>query len=280
MRSVPALALVLLTALPATALSVEIRARAIAPGEPVRIVVETERELAELDASFLGRDVAFHPDGAGHWAGWSLVALDAEAGLSVLELQGRLADGSLIEATHAFRVEARSFPEERLSVAPRYVEPPAEVRERLADERRRLAAIYARRDPGPELTFTRPVPGEPTSPFGTRRVFNGKPRAPHSGIDLEAATGTPVLASAAGTVALAEDLYYSGGTVLVDHGGGLFTIYAHLSEIEVEVGARVEAGSRIGLSGATGRVTGPHLHWGAKIGDVPFDPLALLEPVF
>jgi murein DD-endopeptidase MepM/ murein hydrolase activator NlpD len=124
----------------------------------------------------------------------------------------------------------------------------------------------------------KPVPGDPTSEFGTHRFFNGEPRAPHPGIDLHAASGTPVFASGPGRVALAEDLYYSGGTVIVDHGGGLFTIYAHLSRIESKAGATIEAGQQLGLSGATGRVTGPHLHWGARVGEAIFDPRALLDP--
>ena len=121
------------------------------------------------------------------------------------------------------------------------------------------------------------MPGTATSVFGTRRVFNGKPRDPHSGLDLRAASGTPVHSSGPGVVSLAQELYYSGNTVIVDHGGGLFTIYAHLSEIRVQEGDTAEAGDVLGLSGATGRVTGPHLHWGAKIGSVPFDPTALLD---
>ena len=95
---------------------------------------------------------------------------------------------------------------------------------------------------------------------------------------LRAATGTPVLCSGPGRIALAADLYYSGGTVIVDHGGGLFTIYAHLSKIEAKEGAKIAAGDRVGLSGATGRVTGPHLHWGARVGSEIFDPRALLDP--
>ena len=125
--------------------------------------------------------------------------------------------------------------------------------------------------------FVRPVPGQPTSVFGTRRVFNGQARDPHPGLDLRAASGTDVVASGPGRVVLAQDLYYSGNTVIVDHGGGLFTLYAHLSSIGVENGANVEAGQSLGASGATGRVTGPHLHWGAKIGAIPFNPTALLD---
>jgi murein DD-endopeptidase MepM/ murein hydrolase activator NlpD len=143
-----------------------------------------------------------------------------------------------------------------------------------------LVAVYESRRlvVPPGQPFLRPVPGDPTSVFGTRRFFNEQPRDPHPGLDLRASTGTPVISSGAGRVALAAELYYAGGTVIVDHGGGLFTVYAHLSELLVEDGDEVDAGSRIGLSGATGRVTGPHLHWGAKIGNRPFDPEALLDP--
>jgi murein DD-endopeptidase MepM/ murein hydrolase activator NlpD len=126
--------------------------------------------------------------------------------------------------------------------------------------------------------FVRPVPGEPTSIFGTRRIFNGKPRSPHPGLDLRAAEGTEVRASGPGKVVIAQDLYYSGNIVILDHGGGLFTLYAHLSELRVAEGDAIAAGQTIGLSGSTGRVTGPHLHWGAKIGNHPFDPRALLDP--
>ena len=125
----------------------------------------------------------------------------------------------------------------------------------------------------------RPVGGDPTSIFGTRRVFNGQPRSPHPGLDLRASEGTPVRSSGAGRVAIAQDLYYSGNTVIVDHGGGLYTLYAHLSSIDVAEDQEIGPGQIVGESGATGRVTGPHLHWGAKIGNRPFDPRALLEPV-
>jgi murein DD-endopeptidase MepM/ murein hydrolase activator NlpD len=110
-------------------------------------------------------------------------------------------------------------------------------------------------------------------------VFNGKRASPHSGLDLRASKGDPVRAAGGGRVVLAESLYYSGNTVILDHGAGLFTLYAHLSEIKVEDGDDTAQEQIIGLAGATGRVTGPHLHWGAKIGDRPFDPSALLDPL-
>jgi murein DD-endopeptidase MepM/ murein hydrolase activator NlpD len=264
--------------------SISVRARAVAPSEPVRFEVHSPETLQSLRGEFLGEPVFFFRsskgDGREIWSGWALVGLDTAAGLTSIEVRGQAADGREVLGSLAVSVEARQFPEEQLSVEPKYVEPPREVQERLAQERQQLRAVYASRRPVlPAVdAFVRPVSGEPTSIFGTRRVFNGKPRSPHSGLDLRAETGTPVHCSGPGRVTLAMDLYYSGNTVIVDHGAGLFTIYAHLSELQVEVGEEVEAGQVLGLSGATGRVTGPHLHWGAKIGSRPFDPTALLDP--
>ncbi|RMG48675.1 MAG: M23 family metallopeptidase [Acidobacteria bacterium] len=264
-------------------LSIEVRARAIAPGEPLRVIVASPVPLEDLRGHFLGRPLSFvaSPGGRARWWSWALVPLDADPGPAVIEVSGRTEAGRPVAGARAVDVVARDFPREEIRVAPRYVEPPAGVRERLQRERSRLQRIYARRTapPGPLGPFVAPVPGEPTSVFGTRRFFNGKPRDPHPGLDLKAARGTPVRASGPGVVALAGDLYYSGNTVIIDHGAGLFTIYAHLDRIEVREGEAVRAGQRIGASGATGRVTGPHLHWGAKIGTEPFDPRALLDPV-
>jgi murein DD-endopeptidase MepM/ murein hydrolase activator NlpD len=267
------------------AITIEINARAIAPGEPVRIEVLSPEPLEWLEGSFLEQTVFMSRIGsteAGErWSGWAMIDLDQRPGQAAVEMSGTAECGRAAVGTRAVTIAAKEFPEEHLSVAPKYVEPPPEVQERLSRERARLRALYKERRPLSSVgaVFVRPVPGEPTSIFGTRRLFNNEPRSPHPGLDLRAQTGTPVKASGPGIVVLAQDLYYSGNTVLIDHGGGLFTIYAHLSEIEVEEGLGVEAGRQIGLSGATGRVTGPHLHWGAKIGNRPFDPTALLDPV-
>jgi murein DD-endopeptidase MepM/ murein hydrolase activator NlpD len=208
-----------------------------------------------------------------------MIDLEQPAGVAAIEVRGRSTSGKTVAGTHAVTIESKEFPREQLSVAPKYVEPPPDVQKRLVRERRMLSALYeSRRAVAPSSpTFVRPVPGEPTSVFGTRRIYNGKPRSPPPGLDLRASTGTSVTASGGGRVGLAQGLYYSGNTVIVDHGGGLFTLYAHLSELLVNEGDEVASGQPVGLSGATGRVTGPHLHWGAKIGDRPFDPTALLD---
>jgi murein DD-endopeptidase MepM/ murein hydrolase activator NlpD len=126
--------------------------------------------------------------------------------------------------------------------------------------------------------FAVPIPGvEGGRNFGHRRVFNGEPRAPHSGADLRAATGTEILAANAGRVALAKNLFYSGNAVFIDHGLGVYTTYLHLSEMLVAPGDQVARGQVIGLAGATGRVTGPHLHWGVRILDARVDPFSLLS---
>jgi murein DD-endopeptidase MepM/ murein hydrolase activator NlpD len=250
----------------------------------VRIEVSIPEPVETLDGEFLGGPLYLvrveSVEGPERWSGWAMIGLDEAPGMTAVELRGRTVLGHDIVGTRAVTIAEREFPEERLGVAPKYVEPPKEAQERLARERAELEAVYATRRPVPPpgSPFLRPVDGDQTSVFGTRRVFNGKPRSPHSGLDLRAASGTPVKSSGAGLVTLAMDLYYSGNTVIVDHGGGLFTIYAHLSKLQVRPGDRVRPGQVIGLSGATGRVTGPHLHWGAKIGDRPFDPMALLDP--
>lgn len=290
MCRIPIIGLVLVVfaaalAAPAPPLAIDVRAREIAAGEPLRVVVRAGEPLATLEGSFA--DIPFAlvpvdpaPDGSARtWTGWVPVPLDTKARRGLVRVSGRSAAGEPVAGAHAVRLARRVFKEERLTVAPRYVEPPADELERIHREQELSRAIYARRTPlvasGP---FVRPVPGEASAPFGTRRIFNGEPRAPHAGIDLRAATGTPVRAAGPARVAFAGDLYFSGGTVILDHGAGLFTIYAHLSRVDVAEGATVAAGQAIGLSGATGRVTGPHLHWGARVGAHIVDPRALLDP--
>jgi len=264
-------------------LEIRVDARAVAPGEPLRISVGSNGALESLEATLMGDSIfmtALDEDGMS-WSGWSMVGLDQAPVTTSLEYRGTTRDGREVLGTRVLTVVAKDFPEENLKVSSKYVEPPPKARERIARERARLAQIYKHRETysPPKEPFVRPVPGIKTSVFGMRRLFNGEPRSPHPGLDLRATEGTPVRASGPGRVVLAENLYYSGNIVIIDHGGGLFTLYAHLSEIKSAVGAAVAAGDLIGRSGSTGRVTGPHLHWGAKIGDRPFDPEALLEAV-
>lgn len=262
--------------------TIQVLSRTLQPGELVRIVVSGSAALDNVRGRWLEQPLSFAPvdNRRQIWSAWAAVPLDARAGNTAAEIDATYVDGRNVHRSHPLLIRSKRFPEERLSVAPRFAEPPPEVQQRLTEERAFLASVYARRTvPASNLTtFVRPVPGDASSIFGKRRVFNGKPRDPHPGLDLRAATGTPVRCSAAGTVVVARELYYSGNTVIVDHGGGLFTVYAHLSRLDVVEDAPIASAAVLGLSGATGRVTGPHLHWGAKVGAIPFDPTALLDP--
>jgi len=189
------------------------------------------------------------------------------------------ADGRTAVGRLQIAVQPKEFPTEELTVASKYVSPPEEVQQRLARERRKLAEIYALRSPypPPAQPFARPVPGKPTSIFGTRRLFNGEPRSPHPGLDLRADTGDPILAASDGIVVIAEEFYYSGNLVILDHGGGLATLYAHQSSIAVSVGDRVSRGDTIGYVGCSGSCTGPHLHFETRENGAKVDPMKYLN---
>ncbi len=192
------------------------------------------------------------------------------------------ANGS--EQTHAFDVTGKAYTEQHLQIANRaMVDPPAETLARIREESTRQRRLYASFADVPDALvsgdapgFKQPLEGIITSLFGHRRFFNGQPRSPHSGLDIAAETGTPVAAAGAGVVTLADDLYFNGNTVFVDHGQGLITMYCHLSETTVAVGDSVVQGDIIGLVGATGRVTGAHLHWTVSLNGNRVDPPTFL----
>lgn len=165
-------------------------------------------------------------------------------------------------------------------VPPTTVDPPPAIAERIRREQARVADARRRDDPRADFAqrFIMPVQGRISGRFGRARVYNGKPGSPHSGMDIAAPAGTPVKAPAAGIVTFADPgLYLTGGTVLVDHGHGISSNFLHLSRIDVKVGDRVGQGQVIGAVGATGRATGPHLHWGMNWFDVRIDPQLVLE---
>ena len=188
-------------------------------------------------------------------------------------------DGSRSEASIA--VSARDWPVQRVDgVPPKTVDPPPEIAERIRREQAQVVAARARDDDRADFAqrFAWPLQGRVSGRFGNQRIYNGKPGSPHSGMDIAAPTGTAVRAPAAGVVTFAApDLYLTGGTVLLDHGFGISSNFLHLSRIDVKVGDRIAQGQTIGAVGATGRATGPHLHWGMNWFDVRIDPLLVLE---
>jgi len=177
-------------------------------------------------------------------------------------------------------VRARNYPTQRLTIADdRLVKPPPELAARIAEEQQRLTQLKQHFSPAPEpdVNFVQPVAGRLSASFGARRILNGEARAPHAGLDIAVAAGRPVVSAAAGTVIAVDDFYFAGHTVVVDHGRGIVTLYAHLSRADVEVGQALRRGDRIGLSGKSGRATGPHLHWGVMVGGSSVDPRLFIK---
>ena len=210
-------------------------------------------------------------------AGHAIVGVALDAAPGTHEIEVRTADG---DTAVEFEVVAKQYPEQRLTIAnERQVNPLPEDLDRIERESALQRAAYARRTPvrAGLLPFEQPVAGVYSSPFGLRRFLNDQPRSPHSGLDIAADTGTPVAAPAPGTVALTGDFFFSGNVVLIDHGGGLVTMYGHLDRIDVTQGAKVARGDVVGAVGATGRVTGPHLHWTISIQGTRVDPVLVMQ---
>ncbi len=188
-------------------------------------------------------------------------------------------EGKDVDLSRTIEIHAAHYRTGALTVAPKFVEPPPEALKEIEEEGKVKAKVYAASAPEPlwRGSFHAPVASAPTDSFGTRRMFNGKLASIHKGADFRAAMGTPVHASNSGTVVLARKLYYEGNCVIIDHGMGLFTLSMHFSRIDVHEGQRVKTGDRLGLSGATGRVTGPHLHWAVRWQGAMLDPVKLLR---
>jgi murein DD-endopeptidase MepM/ murein hydrolase activator NlpD len=178
-----------------------------------------------------------------------------------------------------FQVEDKAYEEQHITITDkRKVNPEKRDMERITRESKQIKSALRHWSAQDDVivTFQKPVEGPTSSPFGLRRFFNEQARNPHSGLDIAAAEGAPIHAPAPGTVLDTGEFFFNGNTVLLDHGQGLVTMYCHMSKINVEPGQRVDSGDILGEIGMTGRVTGPHLHWGVSLNDARIDPLLFL----
>jgi murein DD-endopeptidase MepM/ murein hydrolase activator NlpD len=275
-HAVPASAVARLAAAPG--MEVEIAARSLQPGELTVITMTAPDGTGEVRVHLFDRTADAFPIGGGRWKALAGIDLDQKPGSYPLTVDGVL-DGRPLSGRRVVVVVAKAFPTRTLRVAPQFVEPPANLQERIERENALVNAAYAASAPQRLWAepFTRPVPQPANSSFGTRSVFNGQRRSPHGGTDFLSGAGTPIKAPNAGRVAVARDLFFTGNTVIIDHGLGLFSMLAHLSRIDVQEGATIANGEIVGLVGATGRVTGPHLHWALRVNGARVDALSALQ---
>ena len=261
----------------AQAAAVTLTPSLVVAGSPELIRVSAPAN-ATLQGEWLGHKIEFFRSGR-TWVALAGVDVEARPGPSILQITEKLAGGEARDLRAKIVIHAAHYRTGRLTVAPRFVQPtPAELAEIEAEIALKKRA-FAESAPQPlwRGNFRAPVKAEPTDSFGTRRTFNGKLASIHKGMDFRARMGTPVHASNSGVVILAHKLYFEGNCVVIDHGLGLYTIAMHLSRIDVHESEHVAKGQLLGLSGATGRVTGPHLHWAVRWEDAYLDPAKLLR---
>jgi len=248
-------------------------------GAPVVIEVVPPVRLTALSAKWLEHQVLFSYDAATKaWYGIAGVSLETRPGTYTLDLKGTTSRSTEIAFSQNITVRAAKYPSIAVSVAKRFTEPSKEQLERIHQDKAVKQDVFQHTDPEREWSgkFRAPVDVPISDVFGTRRTFNGKVQSMHQGLDYAAPTGTPVSAVNSGTVLLAGPLYFEGNCVVLDHGQGLLTLYLHLSEIKVKQGEQIERGQELGLSGGTGRATGPHLHLAVRWQGVYLNPATLL----
>ena len=254
--------------------------RSLHQGEIVRVSVEGKGLIRQAEVLFLGKKYIM---GKGRdsekWMAFLGLDLGIKSGEYTIEISVLFDDGRHQNIRREILVQDKEFPVKKLWVKQEYVTPPKDVLERIQWESELLGQIYniftlQWYGEGP---FIIPSDGEPNDNFGERRIFNNEPRSQHSGVDISSPHGAPVRASNSGRVVLAKNLYFAGNTVIIDHGLGVFTSYLHFSKILAKRGDMVRKGDIIGEIGATGRVTGPHLHWGVRVSGSRVDPFSLLS---
>lgn len=249
-------------------------------GSPAFFTVELVRPARRVSATWIGKTISFfHTKDPRIWYALAGADLETQPGSYDLAISATLANGRVVHSTRKIDVGAGTFGTGDVNVPENFVEPNAEEQRQIAADQKLKDRAFAHDTPEPEWSgnFVPPVSAKPTPSFGESRLLNEERTSTHRGTDYPVPEGTPVLAANSGTVVLATSLYYEGNCVILDHGLRFFTIYMHLKQIDVHEGDRVEKGKRLGLSGATGRVTGPHVHLGVRWNGANLNPVKLLE---
>jgi hypothetical protein len=245
-------------------------------GSPELIVIST-LNAKSVSGSWLGHKLEFFPQGQ-RWIALAGVDVETPPGTTIAKISAETGEGEL-DLSQTIEIHPAHYHTGSLTVSPKFVEPGPDEQKVIAADAEIKAKVFATSAAEPlwHGSFRAPVLAKPTDSFGTRRMFNGKLASIHKGMDFHAAKGTVVRASNSGIVVLARPLYYEGNCVIIDHGLGLYTLSMHFSRIDVHDGQRVKSGDKLGLSGATGRVTGPHLHWAVRWENAYLDPGKLLR---
>lgn len=257
-------------ATPADAIRVSVAARAVQPGELVVLTITTPQPVDALAVKAFDHEQPVFRVAPDVWRALVGIDLDVKPGAYTASIGG---------TPYPLRVRPRQFRTRTLKVDEAFLNPPVSERPRIERETAEMAALW--KSAGPDRLwsgpFVRPVPDAANSAFGTRSIYNGgEHRNVHTGADFISPAGRPIHAPNDGRIAIASDLYFTGNTVIIDHGLGVYSMLAHMSKLSVRQGDIVKAGQVVGLVGATGRVTGPHLHWGMRVGGAHVDPLAVL----
>jgi len=248
-------------------------------GAPLLFEVKPSSALATLTATWLTHSLTFVPGANNSWFAIAGISLETEPGTYPLELTGTTKDGQKLHYEQKFVVASEKYETVELKVSKDFTAPSPEQMESIKRDQEIKKKTFAEVSPEREWTgpFLPPVDAPVSDVFGTRRVFNGVTKSVHQGLDYRVPAATPVSAVNAGTVILARPLYFEGNCVVIDHGQGLLTLYLHLSEFKVKEGEVVKRGQLIGLSGATGRATGPHLHIAVRWQGTYLNPAVLLS---
>ena len=249
-------------------------------GTPVLFRVTTPKPVRSLSGNWLGHELAFSSDAnQKSWFALAGISLETKPGIYAIELQAEATAGPTISFQRKFRVQRQRYPRVPLSVPDRYTAPSPEDLRQIEQDKEAKAEVLKTVSPEREWkgSFAPPVNAEISGVFGVERVFNGSVQSTHQGLDFRVPSGTEVAAVNSGRVILARPMFFEGNWVVIDHGQGLLTLYLHLSKFSVREGDEVSKGQPIGLSGGTGRATGPHLHLAVRWQGVYLNPQVLLQ---